>query len=305
MRYLIIPIAILLAATAAGADQDGGRAGGFLDLGGSASEIALGGDLCAVADETGALLRHPAGLSGLSERRAALTHALLEEDRSRNVLAYVHPVGRFHLGAGWLHASTDGIQSRGTAGELLGEFDDAESAFILGAATRVRSDARLDLDAGAAIRYLRHTLQDNTGTGAGLDLGVSARLRNVPRLRDLVIAASLQNLGADIGWDTATDRTDPVPTTLRAGVAARLAPMDLLLTAALSHAEDLDTRLHLGIEAPIQDLALRLGLDDGDVCAGFGLPVQAGRYRFQLGYGYRGDEISDAPLHVFSIAFLH
>jgi hypothetical protein len=305
MRSLLALVSILLLTAPVAAGGYGGHAGSFLSYGGGAREVAMGGNLCAAANDAGALLWNPATLVLVTGNRATATHGLIDEDRSRNFLALAMPLGRFNLGAGWLNAGTDGIQERSETGERLDEFDDSESALMLGAATRVYTSHTLDLMLGAAFRYFRHSLLDNTGTGSGLDIGTAARFAGWRQVQSLVLAASIHNLGADISWDTESNHSDTVPTTLHTGIAVQLVPFNTLLTGSLTRSDELDTRAHLGLEIPVQTISLRMGLDDGDLAAGFGLPVKAGKSTLLLDYGYRNDEITDSMLHFFSVGLLY
>ena len=105
-------------------------------------------------------------------------------------------------------------------------------------------------------------------------------------------------------WDTVSEHEDGIPTTMRAGAAVEFEPWPVLLIIETTLVENIDARFHVGAETTLQRLVLRLGLDDGDVTAGVGLPIKTGSHHLLVDYGYRGDEISDGMLHFFSVGLL-
>jgi hypothetical protein len=306
MRIIICSmlLTMILALPAAAADESGGQAGSFLAYGIGARAIALGGGLGAVTDDAAALFWNPAGLAALESNQVTAAYGLIREDRAQSFLAYAHCFEALSVAAGWLHYGIDKIQHRDSDGEYLGDFTDSENVFLVALGADILSKTSLTLRLGAGFRYFQHDLFDYRSTGVGGDLGARLRLAGHGPLDHLLFGISIHDLGATMKWDTVSAHEDRVPTTIRMGVAAGFRDWPVLLLCETTKVENIDARLHGGAEVVIRQLILRLGLDDGNVTAGVGVPIKAGATNLILDYGYREDEITSAMLHFFSVGLL-
>ncbi len=266
----------LLAAAPLRASDDGGLRSVFA-LGAGNRALGLGGAYAAVADDASAALWNPAGLAALKRRHVQFTGSnLIGMGFSEQYLSVAYP----H----WRHGNVsvtvrlfgvDGIEHRDDRNVLLGDdLKDQEFEVLLAYARPLRSG----LSVGGGFKLQRQSLAGYSGGGVGIDLGVLAAPLVLgggsgPAAEAWTLGLGLRNL---LEPSIRLDAEDvPDPRALRLGTAYRrplgrdlagLAALDFEKTAGM------DTRLHVGAEVDYRRLAaLRLGLLDGSLTAGFGV----------------------------------
>lgn len=245
-----LPLALFLAAfwpSSAGAAK---FAGAFMDDGGGARALAMGGAFTAVADDPSAVYWNPAGLSGIGSRQVMLMHSERFGDLiDRDFAAYVQPVDWSLLGgteAGFgvsvirlgldnipftdhlfdqLDHNGDGVVSDE---ELLGQdglpgpslFDledqilyksDSELALFVSYAER-KGDWRL----GGSLKLIRQSIGDYNSLGIGFDF---ALLR--PRIwRGLDFGVKLQDITTTyLSWNTDDGTNETIYPVITPGLA--------------------------------------------------------------------------------------
>jgi len=301
-RLLVLVFLLFTSGSFAG-EEGGGYAGSFLDWGVGAKAIAMGKAFSAIADDGTALYWNPAGLEQMESREFSAMHALIFADRTEDYLAFAYPASKFTISAGWLHFGVSDIQERDEFGELVGHFGDAENTFMLGSGTSVFSSLGFKLNLGTTVKYFYQSMYDYQATGWGVDFGSLFCLYRKGFVKNIRVAAVVQNLGAKLKWNTESNHEDKVPATVRLSSAINLNSIPVNFALDLGKQRDRDLRIHLGAEYWWRVLALRAGLNHRQFTAGAGFVFKLSEFDFVIDYAFTDDEISNKGLHFFSLNF--
>lgn len=312
----------------------GKYAADFLRIGVGARTAGMGGAYAAPANDAAAFYWNPAGLTGVS--RVAL-HA--DYMPMFNDLAQYHSAGAalalrrdLVVAVGWIRLGVDDIPryapltgsridrySTGVGrsnGVALGSFSDAEDAFLLSFAKKVRFELGLgsgrnmlifpvEVSFGVSGKYIRHQLDDKLGIGQGLDAGVMARALGKSADRGeattwLGMGLAIRDLSrTGITWNTASKHQDRAAAAVQLGLAGShyFDGIHTRLIFALDQQfGDLQTT-HAGMEAMLlHTAALRLGASAGHLTAGAGLQFR----NFRVDYAFVSHDLANS--HRVSLA---
>jgi tetratricopeptide (TPR) repeat protein len=286
---------VLAAAASARAAEDAGTQSVFAHGAGNRAS-AMGAAFVAAVDDASALVWNPAGLGRIS--RAELQAAQsgdLGLGMSDSYAALALPSWRWGTaGVSLRHFGVGGIERRDARDVLLAEdLSDSEFELALGYGCAV-GDA---WTVGGALKLQRQALAGLSGSGLGVDVGLTAR----PAAALGIAASWVQGLTWGLALRNAVapairlDRESvPDPLLVRTGLAWRtpigaggglLAELDLSRTAGAS------PRAHAGLEYRMAPAAaLRVGLDDGTLTAGTGL----GWHDLSVDYAFESNALSVA-----------
>lgn len=226
----------------------------------------MGGTIAADAQGAESLFQNPAALGGFapeSPSEAALGYDALAETAYQGAAAYARPLGRDGaLGAGFAYASQAAQTQFDALGNSAGSFTPLDVAAGGGYARRLGPFA-----VGGALKLVRSSLADKSGSTAAADLGVL--VRHATDLGDgpLDAGLALNNFGPPLKLGSSAD---PLPLSARAGALWHAAPnFDAALDVVFP--VDQDPYAALGFEArfPASTVgstkpwvaALRLGYD--------------------------------------------
>ena len=177
------------------------------------------------------------------------------------------------------------------SGETDGFISDVEDAFFLSFSkmNQWKLDlgwqfhrVRFEMPFGVNLKWIRQSVGGFTATGLGVDLGTQFRLHLEDffldsRLGILGIGLHLQDITrTSMTWNTERRRQDVVPVNVRWGLAYAQPFQRGRHAFNLVWERDFrwKTTDHLGMEyVGFRRYSLRLGLDDGRICAGFGIRV--------------------------------
>lgn len=298
----------------------GKYAADFLRIGVGARSAAMGNAYSALANDASAFYWNPAGLpnagrlafqidhvpmfDGLAQYNAANATLTLRQNSAVSVAWIrlgVDDIPRYAPLAGTRMERLTTGQYRST-GQSLGSFSDAEDALFLSFGKKVKFDLGLGLPSNMIVlpiemsfgltgKFIHHKLDDNVGSGQGLDAGFL--LRTVSRDLDREEAKSWVGLGVvardlsrtSIAWNTASNHKDQVDTALLLGLAGSkyFDSFDSRLTLSLDQEITPYTDTHLGVElAFLHTVALRAGLWGDRFSAGAGLSFKG----FRLDYAF-------------------
>ncbi len=245
-----------------------------------------------VARDASALYWNPAGLAGLERPDAYFYHVGLPQTLTHDFLGAVLPVKEGPLAGSFGYSvqvlSQGSLDRLDNLGNPLGSFSASDMAHTL-AYARAWGAWR----AGASLRYIRQTIDNNSGGASALGLGVQ---------RDFgawSAGASLSNLGASLAIGS---ESFPLPLTLRAGASLTAIENELFLAGDVTAERGQGSRLHGGVEYRVYPpwevysslrnvmVALRVGATvksgDGDGPSGFavGGSAELGSFRVDIGY---------------------
>jgi len=302
----------------------------FLYMGAGARALGLGGAFVAVADDSTAAYWNPAGLCQQEGREFTLMHAArFSRLATFDCVGYAQslPVGT--VGINWLRFGVGDIprfpEPEGTPGQRKnspvfrpsgvpeGYFSNSENALFLsfgrGFAVNITPGLQLTktwamVGVGGSLKMLSQSLDNYRGRGFGLDLGFLFRMDAGSLVAhedvgDLSLGLNIQDIGTKIQWDTSSQHEDALPTNFKLGIAYSLAAGNHDFTAAVDKDTIYNGTVRLGLEYWYRNtMALRIGLKEADLSAGFGIRKGA----FAVDYAYLKQEIAGS--HQLSISLL-
>jgi len=250
----LMPFLLLASSASAASSSDGTSGAQFLKLGSGARAGAMGDAFTAIADDGFAAYYNPAGLARLERSQLGGAHSALFAGVSYQTLSVVVPFGRadgrervqtesnrhalglsiYYLGVGDLERRT------GDSTLPVGTFNSADSAYAVSYA--FAPDDKLSL--GVTGKYIHESIDSYSGSAMAADLGVLYRL-NPHADKPIKVGASVRSLGKRIGY--VPSETDPLPTTVVAGVSAALTK-GFTLALDLGKARDSAAHGALGLE---------------------------------------------------------
>ncbi|MGQ0721390.1 MAG: hypothetical protein ACT4PE_07450 [Candidatus Eiseniibacteriota bacterium] len=280
MRHHALLAALLALAAAPAAAQDGGTTSVFADGAGNRA-LSLGGAYAAIGGDASSPVWNAAGLGSVQRAELQASSATLYGlDISEQYASLAVPSWRWGTAAfAFRRFAVSGVERRSDRNVLLEEdMSDSQTELKLSFARPMGEG----WDAGGSVKVHRQSLAGYDDFGVGLDLGVLLRPgailgREGEWMDRLQLGLALQNVIEP------TLRLDqdavPDPTALRAGFAWRqpyrlggFGPGHVLAAFDVVHTPGLSGETHAGIEvAPHPLLALRFGLDDGELTAGTGV----------------------------------
>jgi hypothetical protein len=314
--------AILLSSAA----EAGRYAGDFLDIGVGGRALAMGGAFVSIADDPSGPYYNPAGIGRLRKREATLMHSWLYMGMAtHDFVSFATPLGEgLGLALSGIRFGVDDIpifpELGGTPDERRqdpqlrpdgtpeGYFADVEYAGCLTLAKEIVHEFGEDIEyiavpvslsVGGNLKYIYQSLMDNTGTGIGVDFGMTFGLK----LSDMFARSYLGGLSAgfsvmDIGgtkitWDTASKRADEITPNYRYGASyvQNLASLRGVLTLSLEVASKYGQRVSFGGEYVLMDrVAVRAGYTGSDITLGAGV---SGPYHSSVDYVFAGHSIDN------------
>lgn len=293
-RALVALAAAMWALPCAGWTQGDAGIRSVFATGAGNRALALGGAYTAVADDASAALWNPGGLGLVPRRTLAASYASMFLGFSEQYASFVFPNWRLGtFGVAFQQFSVDGIEVRDERNFLIGRDEsEGQTQFSFAYGRRVGADWSV----GAAVKLRRHSLAGFSDTGFGVDAGVLLHPARALGVRGawadrMVAGVTLQNvLEPTIRLDQASV---PDPPTARLGVSYWLPIRTrnvLLVATDLEKTSDMDTRIHVGVEARLRGtLALRAGYDGLKTTAGTGI-----RWRdVSFDYAYENNRLED------------
>ncbi len=206
--WIIILVVVLYVSEGVTGNEGPGETYEFLKLGGGARAFGMGNAYVAVVDDASAIYWNPAGLGLLKKKEGYFAYRKPVIDNvgeQYGCLNGVFPLNkRCTVSFGSIHFGVDNIEKTGMNNYeepiILGEFKDTEWALIGSIGWEQIRDLCYF---GVNIKYLKHTLNNETGKGLGFDLGYLANLSEAWDLSriDVKFGAIIRYL-SDKKWDS-------------------------------------------------------------------------------------------------------
>ncbi|NQT25461.1 tetratricopeptide repeat protein [candidate division KSB1 bacterium] len=249
--FLIGLLALPVSSIASG---DAGQAGVFLQYNIGSRALGMGRAFVAAADDASAIFWNPAGMVNASRMEFSSMYSNLFYDSQYASAGFVLPRPKQHIdnpilrylygtgsaiGFGWVGLNMSGFDQRTETGQLVGNFNFGENAFI-GAWSHEHVHPWAILQYGLAFKGVNQRfpgvvsspttqLDGNANWSKGLDVGMMLQPIHMPILRlialryllPLRIGVSMQNV-MQPQWSNAADERDVFPMIVRAGLSYRV-----------------------------------------------------------------------------------
>ena len=293
----------------------------FLKIGVGARAVAMAGAYTALAEDPYAVYWNPAGLAFPYGRAAVFTHNEYFEGLGQEYFGYTIPGesigflkngrladGSLGLGLDYFYTPKDMERRSGlNEADPLNPISPVEGKFkaydlALSAAYGFNYDR--DLRLGAALKFIRQSIDSDSGNTAAVDLGALYDFNWLDR--QFTAGFAVQNLGPGVKFN---GKRFDLPLVFKAGVSHRVYRNGLLASFELDKPVDNYPSAVLGLEQPLSDrLFLRtgyrlrqygneLGAFSG-FAAGFGLVYD--QFVFDYAFSPFGDL---GTVHRFSLAY--
>ncbi|MBU2529183.1 MAG: PorV/PorQ family protein [Candidatus Omnitrophota bacterium] len=257
----------------------------FLRMGVSARAMGMGSAFAGVSDDLAAAYYNPAGIASLEGSKVSLMTAMLSNSRSMQWLSYGMPLGNGALAFSALSAGVSDIPgatlSAGIPSLTGDSFDSSDMSL---AATYAKKYDKAS--AGMNLKYLSSSIDNNSAAGFGFDAGM-----NFKPAEKLSVGVVLQDIASSRKWDTDNDTKENIPTVAKLGAAYAVLDGDMTLAVDISKISDEDgNQINAGAEYKLSgNLAARVGVDDGNFAAGFGIGMGA----LSLNYALRFEDVEN------------
>jgi hypothetical protein len=291
----LIVLGMLLAIGSATLHSSGKTAANFLKIPAGVRNVGMG-ETGAASLDINSIYYNPAGLGWLTKPELTFSHNQHFQDVYLEHIAGAMPIrdwGVFGLSVYYLGMSD--IAGYDGSGNAAGSVSANDSAVSLSYSRYVMGE-RIEgngLCVGGTLKYINSKLDDASGSGVGLDLGVEHLFAPSAYTLDnsLSVGLSIQNLGSKIKYDS---KSAGLPVNLRLGALYSIVGHNMKPSIALdlTKSSDSDAYAGLGGEVWIRDiLALRVGYaskgsraTDGGLRFGVGLKS----YGLTMDYAYAG-----------------
>ncbi len=281
--------------------------GSFMDGGGDARSLAMGGAYTAASGDGWSIFWNPAGLAGVTTPQAGLMHS----ERFSGVIDYdaaavaLPQADGSVISGGLIRLGVNGIPFTRLENEYPGAIPSEDNRVEI---SKYVNEGEYALFASKASTYkhwswgiapkliFKHIGSEHQGFGLGIDAGVRCRIfREIPLTAGLAVH---DFLGTPLIWDTG--RKEIIISTLRFGLSGEISVKSL--EAVFNPVFDVAYRLenaggsnalslHYGLEYLIRNrVALRIGSDNDRLAFGGGLVLKP----VSIDYAYiEHDELGD------------
>lgn len=291
----------------------------FLKIGVGARAVSMAGAYTALSDDAYAVYWNPAGLALPVGKSAVFTHNEYFEGLNQEYFGFTLPgeklgvlrgsrleSGHLGLGLNYFYTPKD-LERRSGLNEASVAISPVEgkfSAYDLAFSAAYGFNYTRDLRLGGVLKFIRQSIDTESGNTAALDLGA---LYDFPWLdRQFTAGFAVQNLGPGVKFDS--KRFD-LPLTFKAGLSHRIYEKGLLLSMDVSKPVDNYPSIALGLEHPLGNkLFLRGGYryrqHGNELGAASGLAAGIGFIYEQFGFDYAFSPSGDlGSTHRLSLAY--
>ena len=300
-RIFVLLLTIIFTAGSLYAEDRGGYAGSFMRMGLGARAKAMGGAFVGMPGDGYSIYYNPAGLPDLTGREAAFSYRNLSLDRK---FYYVGIASKLPpsagLGIGWIHAGVGNIDGRDFTGTHTRTYSDSQNGFLFSFGIKISPSVNIGI--GGTI--VREDLADINATGFGLSTGIQYKPFNI-----LTLGAAVRDLGAHYSWNSeplyerGSSFTDKFPTVYTAGASLNIERFNTIVLLDIFKNNKSEAGYRAGIENNYLDrIAIRGGIDDGNLTAGLGIRFSLIQNEGRLDYAIGTSDIDPEVTHIFSFS---
>ncbi|MBN1406858.1 MAG: hypothetical protein JW956_03665 [Calditrichaceae bacterium] len=309
----------------------------FLELGVSAKALGMGSANVSLSNDVTSPFWNPAGLAFVPKLQVASLYAdLFNSMQKQSYIGAAMPLfGGTTLSFSWVRLSIEGIDRHEydpsldgyTALQRIsdptialtyepdGTFGSYDDAYYISFAKHLPLnldigwqywEMPIDMAFGLNVKMINLSLDKNSGSGVGIDLGYIFKLGLdkifvSPYYGDLSIGLSVQDLfNTRITWDTEKNWEDEIGRNFKTGFSYSQ-PIPII-SSRMTVAYDVDTRYdgleHVGFEYIFSEmLAVRIGSNSGYMTTGAGIYI----WKFKFDYAYQSHDLGNS--HRVSLLF--
>lgn len=296
-KTTIIIFVILMVSWMLSADNN--HAASYLKMGTDAKAMGMAGAVTASLDNVNSAYWNPANLNFLNTYEFATTMNDLGLDRSLSYFALGQKYDFGAIALSWMSAGLNDLEGYDEFDNFTGDFNSGENNLALSYANAYKG-----VNAGITLKYYLSTIDEDTESGFGIDLGFNYMIAKY----NLKIALMMRDLySSEIAGEA-------VP--MQYNIGSAWMPYEYLTVAADLYGETGEKlNLALGTEywnwiMPVYEEdsflnntkgGLRLGLRNGHFTAGFGLKIRW----IEFNYAYINEEYDELfnDTHQFSFVF--
>jgi len=308
-----ISVALIGAASNAGAGEYRAWPGEFMRMGAGARALGMGNAYSAVPGDIYSSYFNPAGLSHMQSRQMAFSFRYLSMDRNFRYFVIGSPAGPdAGFALSWLNAGTDDIVGRDLNGNPTGALEDNRNVFTLSFAKNIGD--KFSVGINTKLGYWK--LVDDDAKSFGFDIGVVFR-----PIADLSFSLASRDIMSRYTWTSkrwnkyisgadgqSMEKEDKFPSYYTGGVSYRMLDDKLLAAMTLELIEEYPLGVDIGVSYIVYKVfTVRTGiynyttddeLESGSYTAGFSLQVTGS---ISLDYAFATDRFDGDNTHVVAI----
>ena len=270
-------------------------------LGTSARSSAMGVTSVGFAPDASIQYYNPSLMSSLQWKQFVFSRTTLFESSSLyHTISYAHPLLNYGtIGVSMLRVDVGGIESRDASNQLISsDLHDAQTRVLVGYGRNLGST----LSAGFNLVFDNHSFGSYSGSGIGLDVGVSAQhtfggwgfLRGI---REGFVIRNIIEPSVKLDQESVDD---PMSMGLGLSVLSALGNVRMITTLDLASPRYSPTTLRFGQEFTYaENYSLRVGVDKTTPTFGAGAIYK----NFALDYAFRSEEFGDNHRMSLAIRF--
>jgi hypothetical protein len=336
MKKTVLLLNIFVILVVYGNAQSTKYSASFMELGIGARALAMGSAHVGLSEDANGFYWNPSGIAFISGLQASSMYAdLFGSLEKQHHFSFALPLfGGAALSVSWIRLSVDDIPryafdvdpastawrringlSFPLTQEAEGYFNSYDDAYVVTFAKYQRInwdlgwqyfELPLDFGYGVNFKMLRQSIDDKSGTGIGLDIGMILKVNLSDVFEDvyygtLAIGLNVQDISeTKISWDTDSKHKDRVERNFKFGFAY-IQPLNFI-KSQFTLAYDINSRYnattHFGGEILYNSLfALRVGANEGSFTTGAGIYL----WKFRIDYAYQGHDLGNS--HRVSLLF--
>lgn len=274
--------------------------GAFLRRGIDSKALAIGSAYTSIADGASSVYWNPAGLSGVQNNEFSGMYSFLTLDRSEYFASYAHNIkDLFSIGAGWYRFGVNNIDGRDLNGQKTNQFDDSENSIMLAFSKEFYPLEYGRFSLGFTIKYLVHSLYNNSASGLGFDFGLQTTV-----LEQFRVGFVIQDIGSSLKWDTESGIKEQIPKVYRFGVSyfPEFYPLFVSLDYYKISEQDGIVRLGTGIKF-LDSFGLKAGYNGDNPTFGAFILLPIDQTAFQFDYAATKDILEENYVHYLNLSF--